>query len=64
MHPLWLLTHNAPVIFLPAQGFGGLTQGNLTNLWDPAPGYIDFYILGLDAPSRLKGGDLDKNGCL
>jgi len=23
-----------------------------------------FYIPGLDAPSRLKGGDLDKNGCL
>jgi len=41
-----------------------LTGGNFTNLWDPAPGYIDFYILGLDAPSRLKGGDLDKNGCL
>jgi len=39
-----------------------LTGRNLTNLWNPGPGYIDFYIL--DAPSRLKGGDLDKNDCL
>jgi len=24
----------------------------------------EFDIPGIDAPSRLKGGDLDKNGCL
>jgi len=61
-------------IFCPSGGGGGHTRGfrqktnpdrrEFDKLMESGSRVIDFYILGLDAPSRLKGGDLDKNGCL
>ena len=64
-------------IFCPPGGAAGihgaldrrpfLTGGNLINYGIRVPGNLDFgwfYIPGFDAPSRLKGGDLDKNSCL
>ena len=62
-------------IFCP-HGEGGHTRGFRQNtipdrrefdkLMESGSRLIDFgfYIPGPDAPSRLKGGELDKTGCL
>jgi len=68
--------HYAPVINLPAQ-VGGHTQGfrqktipdrrEFGKLMESGSQVIDWSVStsrAFDAPSRLKGGDLDKNGCL